>query len=233
MSTFLELKNKITTIFGANDQTFEDELERAINTSIAEINTETPESPHLQSTATFTTTVGASNVTSGIPSDFDHQLSLYLTVNGQNQPPLVYLSKKEWDEKRITEQGNSEPRFYTIWNNTLYLAPKPDQIYTGTIDYYSFDTELTNDTDTCKLSARYPRWEYVIVQGAITKMHEFLQSDDKAMVRTFNQFQYSLGRFRSWVRKNFDKSTESSRVKCWKESMNISNPLVPRPFRRY
>jgi hypothetical protein len=64
-------------------------------------------------------------------------------------------------------------------------------------------------------------------------MHEFLQSDDKAMVRTFNQFQYSLGRFRSWVRKNFDKSTESSRVKCWKESMNISNPLVPRPFRRY
>lgn len=231
MSTFLQIKNKIITKFGANDSEFLDELNRALNDTITEINAENPESPHLQTTSTFTCTASTSAVTSGIPSDFDHQLNAYITVNGKVQPPLIYLSRKEWNIKRPYELGDSEPKFYHIWNNTLYLGPKPDQGYSGSLDYYSFDDTLVDDTDTCKLSDRYPRWELLIFKGTVAKMYEFLDSDDKAIDRSRADYEFTTKRFRSWIRKNFDKSPESSRIKCWKERRYTLK--VPKQFRRY
>lgn len=231
MSTFLELKNKVIAKFGASDSEFLDELNRSLNATIAEINAENPEAPHLQSTSTFTCTVGTSAVTSGIPSDFDHQLNAYISVSGKNSPPLTYKSRKEWNIDRPYELGDSEPKFYNIWNNTLYLAPKPDKAYTGTLDYYSFDSELTNDTDTAKLTDRYPRWEHLIFKGTVAKMNEFLESDDRAIDRSRADYEFSTKRFRSWIRKNFDKSPESSRIKGWRERRPLL--LVPRQFRRF
>lgn len=229
MSTFQELQNKISNVFGVSSSEYTDEIKRAINESIFEIDSELPMSPHLQATSTAaTTTVGTITVTSGIPSDFDHILNLYLTDPSDNESrfPLIFLDRKRWNEERLFDRDNSRPTHYNIWNATLQVGPPPDQAYPVTMDYFKYSTELSNPTDTTSITSSYPRWEHVIIKGAVAKIHRFQRTDNQMIVTTEADYRSSLARFKAWVRRNFDKAPEATRIRGWKENYNHRNPVL-------
>jgi hypothetical protein len=234
MSSFQEIQNDVMNHFGASDLEFRDEIKIAINDVIAEINDECPQAQHTEKTATFTTTLGTSAVTSGIPTDFDHLSSIYLIdSNGKYQPPLIYLSRTEWQNNRLFDMDNSQPTHYNVWDGVLYVSPKPDKAYTGYIDYYIYDSELTLDADTCDLTDHYSRWERVIRMGAIARGHQYLATDTQMINISEIKYREGIRRFRAWIRKKYPKSPEASRMKSWKEQQYRNSPLLPYPLRRY
>jgi len=172
-------------------------------------------------------------VTSGLPADFDHQLDLALMIDSKLQPPLTYIDPRDWNDARLFEQNNTFPTHYTIWNNALLVGPPPDKAYPVTLNYYAFDTELTTNAQTCKLTDRYPRWEYVIIQGAVSKMQQYLATDERAIDRDLALYEQYKAQFRAWGRRNIDKRPESGRVKAWYEKKRRVNPLIPRELRRF
>jgi len=217
MSTFQSLQNKVLDFFGAADAEMREEVKEAINDVIAEINDEVPYAKHTQATDTFTLTQGSTTVT-GIPaSDYDHVLRIYLTVLSRAQAPLTYLTYSEWNNRRLYDLGNDIPTHWTYWNNVFYVGPPPDSAYSGTMDYYKFDTALSADSDTGLLTDLYSRWERIIIEGAKARIHEYLATDEDMIQRANNKYQYGIRRFRSWTRRNLNKDPDATRVRNWKE----------------
>ena len=83
MSTFKQLQDDVLNYFGGQDAEIKDEIKRAINETMWDINAEVPRSIHLEKTETFTTTVGTTTVTDGLPSNFDHILSISILVDSE------------------------------------------------------------------------------------------------------------------------------------------------------
>ena len=233
MSTFKQLQDKLINFFGALDIEIKNEIKESINDTIWEINNENPRSIHLQESYNITLTQGSTTVTNGIPSDYDHILSIYLIVSGKKNPPLFFLSKQEWNLLRIFDLSNTTPSHYTIWDNTLLVAPPPDSAYSGVVDYYQFDSELTNDGDTCKLTSKYPRWEYLLISGVKSKIYDYLGSDQQMIDKSFIKYQNNLKRFRAWTHRNLNGSPNATRIKGWKEIISNFNVLPPEQLRRY
>lgn len=228
MSTFIQLRASIQNLFGTNSVEYETEINRAINETIWEIDADNPQAPHLEGNATPTCTVGAILVTSGIPSDYDHMVNIYLIdpTDSKSRFPLEFLSRKLWNEKRLFDAGNQRPTHYNIWNNNLYVGPPPDKLYTINEDYYAYNIELTTDAQTTKITDLYPRWEHVILTGAIAKIHAFQRSDDQMVAMSLAKYESAKSRFRAWVRRNEDKAPESTRFRSWKEHAGSHNPYL-------
>lgn len=228
MSTFQELQNSVTNYFGSTSSEYTTEVQRAINEAIWEIDSENPEAPHLQGNATPTTTVGTIAVTSGIPTDYDHTMNMYLIDPDDSKAryPLKFLSRKLWNEERLFDAGNSKPTHYSIWDGSLYVGPPPDKAYTLNHDYYAFNTELTTGAQTTKLTDHYERWEHVILLGAIAKIHSYQRTDEQMVQKSLLEYENAKSRFRAWVRRNEDKAPESSRMRGWKERNLEKNPFL-------
>ena len=233
MSNFKALQDEVLEHFGLNDAEARDVVKKAINDSIWEMDAELPESPHQDGTKSITTTVGASLVTDGVPDDYDHIINIYLKdSDGKQKIPLINVSRQQWNIDRKFDLGNGTPSDYNIYNGNLYIAPVPDQAYTGTIEYYEYDTELVNDGDTCKLTDKYARWEHVIIKGAKAKVHAWQRTDQRMIELSLVKYANAITRFRAWIKRNINKSPNASRVRGWKEFTVKSTPLVPVQFRR-
>jgi len=236
MSTYQQIQNKALNHFGANDDEFREEIKQAINDVIAEINSEVPFAQHLETTLTsIYTTAGLSylNISQNIDNFINHFADIFFTVNDKVQPPLVYLTRKEFENKRINDSTQNQPMYFSLWDNRIYFLPTPDKAYLITINYYKYDSELINDLDEATLSDHYTQWERIILTGAIAKGYQYLATDAQMINLKLAEYQNGIKRFRSWMRKRIPKSPDASRVRCWKEFYNTITPLVPRPFRRY
>lgn len=231
MATFQQLQDKVLNHFGASDTEFRTEVKEAINDVIAEINDRVPRAVHLEATTTFTCTVGTSTVTSGVPSDLNYIQNIYLTANGKSSMPLIFLNRDEWNQKRYYDMTASEPAYYSIWDGTLYVAPKPDSAYPGTIDYLKYDSELVLDASTSLLTTHNQRWERLIILGAKSRMYDYMASDGQLIQKTAIDFERSLRHYMTWVKKNFNKSPDASRVRNWKEKP--ATLFYPAPLRHY
>lgn len=232
MSTFRQLQNKILNFFQGEDEELRTEVKDAINETIWEINSENPNSIHAQASSSITLTAGTSTVSSGVPSDFDRTLRLYIVVAGENKRPLVFLDRSQWLSERLFDLGNSVPTHYNIFNGVLYVGPPPDSAYSGTLEYYKTDSELSDNDDTGNLTSEYPRWERIILRGAKAKIHQYLASDSQMISLSSRDYEVAKARFKQWTRRNLDKSPESSRIKNWTEVKRRTNPLLPEQLRR-
>jgi len=219
MSSFLTIQNKIQNFFGDESQECLEVIKEAINTTIFEINDECPELSSLKKSTNFTCTVGTTLVTGIPPSDMDKLLNIYLyNSDGDQLAPLVFLEKNQWNRDRIHLLGAAEPEFYTQYEAKIYIAPKPDIAYTGTLEYFAYESEMVSDSDTSSIQDTYPRWERVIIQGVKAKMYEYFQDDQEMIDNSYKKFRYDLLRFRAWTRRNLNKSPVSTRMKGWKET---------------
>tara|TARA_R100001480_G_scaffold18283_2_gene27740 strand:+ start:19619 stop:20326 length:708 start_codon:yes stop_codon:yes gene_type:complete len=228
MSTFQQLQDSVANVFGVASSAYITEIKRAINETIFEIDDNNPQAEHLQASSTATTTVGTILVTDALASDYDHTLNSYLIdpTDSKARFPLEFLDRSRWNEERLFDQPNGVPRFYNIWSGAYYIGPPPDKAYTLTHDYYTFNTELTGNSDTTKITDTYPRWEKVILKGAIAKIHAFQRVDDQMIANSAQAYQFELSRFRAWVRRNYDRAQESTRIRGWKEHSFNRNPVL-------
>lgn len=234
MSTFQELQAKIQDYFGAYDSEFLDVVKEAFNEIIADVNDRVPNAPHLQDTHTFTCTVGNSEVSS--PFNYNHSLVETITLtneDGKRRPPLIHLTRGEWNNKRYFDLDQGEPRYYNIWNGDLFVAPIPNYAYSGTMDYFKIDLRRTLDSDQVNITYDYSRWERLLLMGVRSRMHEYLQSDTQMINKSQLDYERGLRNFRRWTRRHFYRSPDSSRIRSWKEGYHLVSPRLPRQLRRY
>ncbi len=231
MSDFRTLQDRVLNHFGYQDSEARDEVKNAINEVIAEIESQIPRALHTQKSDTFTTTANTSAVPSAFPSNYDHVLSIFLTVDGTKQTPLIALTRQVWNERRLFDSAGV-PSHYNIWDGVLYLGPKPDEAYTGHIDYYSFDTALSGDTDTSAITDHYSRWEHVIFKGAKAKIYEYQGTDAQLIQKSDIEYQRAINQFRAWINRNLNRTPEASRVRGWKEALR-RHTRVPAVLQRW
>lgn len=125
-----------------------DYINRAIGSLYRKLTEALPAQRYLSS-ATITTANGTATYTlASIAADFDHLISLDLTINGVK----TWLTAFEMHERPTladTSTGTTGiPLSYMLRGGTLEILPTPDGVYTGTLWYVPNMTSLANDADT-------------------------------------------------------------------------------------
>lgn len=77
---------------------------------------------------------------------------------------LEYLSPQEFRELEHRDRDGQRPANWTQINGTLRLWPRPDRVYTVTVDYLKDPPDLSADGDTPLFAATY---HDLLVWGAI------------------------------------------------------------------
>jgi len=232
LSSFQEIQNKILNHFSGNDDELRTEVKNAINDVIAEINDTVPKAQHLEKTTTFTTTVGDSALT-GVPSsDQSRILNIQLqNSEGKDFNPLIWLPWNEWRIRKLYDIGNGCPAYYSEFDGVIHIGPPSSAAYTGRLDYYALDAEMTANSDIRSLTEHYIRWERLIILGGKSRIYDYLGHDGQMIQKSDRDFNKGLDQFRRWVRLDFNRSPEGSIIKNWKQ-IKLRRPITPWPFSR-
>ncbi len=102
-----------------------------------------------------------------------------ITINGG--VPIDKISYADYLEKKAgqTTSSRSEPIEYCYYNDILYLTPSPDNVYTGVIDYVSFEL----DADSIGLP---DLWEECVVYGTCKKYEEDVGNAGEKQWKLYN-----------------------------------------------
>lgn len=117
-----------------------------INKSLRKIDSEF-EWPWNQKTGTLTTVIGQQYVAA--PADW--QKTRLLSIDGSE--PFELVSLNELRNEGLT--GQSQPYYYAVEDDRIYLRPVPNAVFTIIHDYTSFEPGLTSDADTPRLPVSY------------------------------------------------------------------------------
>lgn len=116
--------------------------------------------PHLQQTYTFNTVVGQREYTISAIGDIREIISIVDGSPAGNRLTLIDHNNAEdvWIGNLDT---SSRPYFYSFWDATLYLWPKPDAIYPMTVRAYRNPvyTWLTTTSETIDID----QWFHAIL----------------------------------------------------------------------
>jgi hypothetical protein len=96
--------------------------------------------PWLEKTTTGTLTVGTASY--AVPADFRQPDSVRVEI-GTEYYDLEYLRPVELRRLSHVDRDNSTPRYWTEYEGKLYFHPRPDRVYTYTLDYVKKVTQLT------------------------------------------------------------------------------------------
>jgi hypothetical protein len=91
-----------------------------------------------------------------LPTDYYDKNSnrSMLNIWLEEQDHLTYLDKQEFDDAD-READSGTPKYYTIYDGSIYITPKVGTDYVGDsiyMDYYTDITEVNSDTDLITLS---------------------------------------------------------------------------------
>lgn len=98
-----------------------------------------------------------------LPTDYYDKNSnrSMLAIWLEDQDNLTYIDKQEFDDAdRDTDSGN--PKYYTIYDGSIYITPKVGEDYVGDsiyMDYYTDVVEVNSDADEITL-ARHDMIKY-------------------------------------------------------------------------
>lgn len=135
--------------------------------------------------STLTTTIGDPDyATTGISADLMYIDAVRLT-RGTTYLPLEYIAPQDFRDLEHVDRDNGEPIYWTYMNYNLRLWPRPDQVYTVTVDYLFRPTDLSADSDQPLFDATY---HDVLVWGAIRDL-AFRERDWSA--KNFADAEYS------------------------------------------
>lgn len=100
-----------------------------------------------------------------------------VTGNPRLDRPLTNVTKAVLDE-RAAEWGNAtgRPLFYAVVNDTLYVAPTPDQTYTAEIVHYPALVALSGESDTNAVLTAAPD---VYLYLALAAAEPYLKHDER------------------------------------------------------
>jgi hypothetical protein len=91
-----------------------------------------------------------------LPTDYYDKNSnrSMLNIWLEEQDHLTYLDKQEFDDAD-READSGTPKYYTVYDGSIYITPKVGTDYVGDsiyMDYYTDITEVNSDTDLITLS---------------------------------------------------------------------------------
>ena len=145
-----------------------------------------------------TTTCTANNAfldVSGPEGGFRFARGLQLINSNNNR---VWLEQRdttfmdEYSVQRSTTTDTGQPRYWANWdNNTLMLAPTPDQVYTIEMWYNETPERLSNTNTTTFISNNAPE---VLLYGVLSETFSYLKNIQDMQLYT-QKFQTALTAF--------------------------------------
>lgn len=111
-------------------------------------------------------------------SDFNRAQAL---VDDDNDETVEYISPSNFFALYGNDTGNesTQPRFWTIWEDNIYISPIPEDDDTNrlTLYYYKNPTELSAGGDTPGFDEGF---HWIIVEYAKWKLYEWAEYYDQA-----------------------------------------------------
>lgn len=139
--------------------------------------------PFMQTTQTYTVTIGDSDITHGVglPTNFVNAIDLVNTTNGQeNVIPYKDFSELDIafpDEDDTTRNATGQPLYWYKYGNTIKLFPAPAAAYTLTLRYYKRPTALSSDSDIPEIPSEFSE---LLVVGAGYRILQVKDNYDQA-----------------------------------------------------
>jgi hypothetical protein len=139
----------------------------------------------MQTTQTYTVTVGVSDITNGssLPTNYVEAINLTLTTAGSEMiipyQDFTQIDAQYPDPDDITRNPKGAPRYWYFYANTIKLFPAPDLAYTLSLRYYKKPTTLSSDADIPEIPSQF---EELLVVGAGYRVLQVKDQYDQAGV---------------------------------------------------
>ena len=166
--TYSELKTRIASYLNRSDLT--SELDGFIDQTEAELNRRLRTSDMVKrATAT------ADGQYLSLPTDWLEAINIEITSN--NFRPLMQQTIESLDLYRKSNNNRSgQPMYFSIVDNTLELAPTPDQSYTLQLTYYEKISALSDSNTSNFISTNHSD---LYLYGALKHASIFLMEDER------------------------------------------------------
>ena len=139
-----------------------------------------------------------STQTYSLPTNFEFMVAI---VDDDNDNTLEYIAPTEFFERYGNDTGNesTQPEFWTIWEDNIYITPIPEANDTNRLKcyYYQSVTTLDNGTD---VPAFHAAFHNILVEYVKWKLYEREEYYDQSE-RAFIQFARYLQQMKNWYRR--------------------------------
>jgi hypothetical protein len=95
---------------------------------------------------TLVTAVGSTTVNLAGVTDL-RDIDALRIADGTNYYLLKYLPQQAFSDRAHLDRDNGVPQYWTWANNTLSVYPRPDLVYTVTMEYLKYSPDLAVGTD--------------------------------------------------------------------------------------
>lgn len=128
----------------------------------------------------YTLVVNTQDITNGVglPSNFVNPISMRITTDNY-ETYLDYIDYKDLD-KAVADQSSvtaGTPRYWWLYQDTIYVYPKPDQAYVVQLRYTKRPTEMSADADVPEIPKEF---EELFIYGMGMRAFEEKDMDAKA-----------------------------------------------------
>ncbi len=196
-----EMRNAVRVRLGVPAQDsfyFDEQLDDLVNEALQTISVD-DDWPWLETTETINTVTGTRFYTPNTNWAETKALSI------QGFDAMVFLDLQEI--RNWPDDIRDVPMFYTVYQEQLYLAPAPSQIFALRHDYHRNENRLIDNTDTPLMPTQY---HYAIVAFACHLAH--LRSGDLSRAQAAGQ-EYAAWKTRMLNHKQRSSSTIKIRVR--------------------
>ena len=184
LSTYTELKTTIANWLNRTDLTSEISDDFIVLTE-ADLNAKLRiRQMHDQATITI------DDETESVPTGFLQVRDFFILSNGQKFP-MTFISPAQMDSIKASST-TGVPSSYTILGSTFRFAPRPDNTYTGILNFYKKFTALSSQNTSNYILADHPA---VYLYGSLFHAANFLGGFDPNQVQQWSQmYQTALER---------------------------------------
>lgn len=141
--------------------------------------------PFMQTTQTYTVTIGTSDITngSGLPTNYTQAVDLINTLASNEQLiPYREFNQLDYfypDEDDTTANPAGVPQYWYFYAEIIKLFPVPDKAYTLTLRYYKKPTLLAADADVPSIPSQF---QELLVVGAAYRVMQVKDNYDQAAI---------------------------------------------------
>lgn len=141
--------------------------------------------PFMQTSQTYTVTIGASDITngSGLPTNYAQAVDLMNTYASSEQLiPYKKFTELDFlypDEDDTTVHSAGAPLYWYFYAETIRIFPVPAKAYTLLLRYYKTPTLLSADGDIPSLPSQF---QELLVVGAAYRVLQVKDNYDQAAI---------------------------------------------------
>jgi len=113
---------------------------------------------------TYSLSASASVESYAVPTGYSRTYSVW-RMDGSVKKDLTPLTKEEFDNRYGDNSTTGAPLYYTIWENKIYLGPKPDGSYSLEWNIYRMLDDLVDGSPNNENALTTYAWEYLLFRS--------------------------------------------------------------------